>query len=401
MRCEYCQHEFAVYDERQIGSNVICPSCGAESVCSDRRILIFCPECKRELECELWMLGSTAECSFCGCDIVLSRPYLQDGSNTNSYLPSGYKLGNYTIISCVGAGGMGEVYLAHHDLLDRRCALKLLRPDLQGTVANVSLEALVREAQLACRLRCPNIIEVMDVQIDRERNFGYIVMEFVQGNDVESMINGIPMNEDSVLNIARGVTLALVEASKFQIVHRDIKPGNIMITGTGEIKLADLGIAKSGNENAKDTGGRITGTVHYAAPEQLMDPDGGDARSDIYSLGATMYNMLSGKRPFDGSSLRAVLSLVLKAEFEPLDQAAPGVSKETCKLVGSMMAYSPEKRPQNARELLLQIDRIIAIRSGKISFRKKLLDTDKIKKFFIERKRQFIIGSSIAGAVLL
>ncbi|MBR2374511.1 MAG: Flp pilus assembly complex ATPase component TadA [Lentisphaeria bacterium] len=401
MRCENCQHEFPIYDARMIGNSATCPSCGTSVVCSDRPVIIYCPECKQELECALWMLGSTAECSFCGREIQLTRPASDTGSHTNSYLPPGYKLGSYSIISCIGVGGMGEVYLAHHDLLDRRCALKLLLPSAEGTVANVSLDALVKEAKLACRIRCPNVVEVIDVQVDQQRNFGYIVMEFVQGTDVEHMINDKPMNEDSVINIARGVALALLEASKFQIVHRDIKPGNIMITNTGEIKLADLGIAKSGKDENDDSSGKITGTVHYASPEQLRQVNGGDARSDIYSLGATMYHMLSGKRPFEGDSLKEILTKVLKARFLPIEQAAPHVSRQTCQLVNSMMAYFPEKRPQNAKELLQELDKITAIRSGKVSLRSNLFDFNKIKKFVAAKKRQIIITLSILGTVLL
>ena len=142
MRCEYCQKEYPVEDERVVGQEIRCPNCGIPSVCSDRRILIICPECHKELEGELWMLGTRAECTYCGKDILLSRPENPGDDYSNSYLPANYQLGNYLLKKCIGIGGMGEVYLAHHILLDRPCALKLLHPDHSGTIGDVSLDSL-------------------------------------------------------------------------------------------------------------------------------------------------------------------------------------------------------------------------------------------------------------------
>ena len=362
MRCEYCQKEFPV-DERLVGQDVKCPHCGVPNTCSDRRVLIICPECHKEMEGELWMLGDRGECTYCGKDILLSRPENPGDEYSNSYLPANYVLGNYIVKRCIGTGGMGEVYLVHHKFLDKECALKLLRPDRSGTAGHASLEALVREARLACQIHSPYIIDVMDVEIDEKRNFGYIVMEYVEGNDLETLIAGLPMNEDYVLSIAQGVCHGLIAAASFNVVHRDIKPANIMISRSGDIKLADLGIAKSGGDRTTATGGKITGTVNYAAPEQLLNSDGVDCRADIYSLGATMYHMLSGRRPFDGPSAKVVISKVLKGDFIPLHKVAPKVSKDTCKLIHSMMNMQAEKRPANAEKLLAMVEKIQQKRS--------------------------------------
>ena len=253
MRCEHCGYEFVIPDEHFVGKNIKCPKCGEQNLCSTRRVMLLCPECKRELECEAWMLGNRTECPFCGKSIKLSRPDSPDDKARNAYLPSGYELGNYRIISCLGVGGMGEVYLAHHKLLDVDVALKLLFPYRNSSVGDPSFEPLLHEARLACRLKSPHIISVTDVQIEQRLNFGYIVMEYVRGKDLESMLSGPPMSEDSVLNTARQVALALVEAAKLNIVHRDIKPGNIMITDDGTVKLADLGIAKSSGDAVLDS----------------------------------------------------------------------------------------------------------------------------------------------------
>ena len=387
MRCEYCQKEYPVEDERVVGQEIRCPNCGIPSVCSDRRILIICPECHKELEGELWMLGTRAECTYCGKDILLSRPENPGDDYSNSYLPANYQLGNYLLKKCIGIGGMGEVYLAHHILLDRPCALKLLHPDHSGTIGDVSLDSLIHEARLACRIHSPYIVDVMDVQVDPVRKFGYIVMEYVEGRDIENIICEGPMSEEYVLKVARGVCQALTAAAAFDIVHRDIKPANILITPNDEVKLADLGIAKAGKDKTTASGGRITGTVHYAAPEQLLSSDNVDARADIYSLGATMYHMLSGRRPFEGGNIKAVISKVLKGDCLPLEKVAPQVSKECCKLVASMMDLQVDKRPENAEKLLALLDKMLKGPSGN-----KLLDK------YIQLFTKSWKGYAIAGA---
>ena len=395
MRCEYCQKEYPVEDERMVGKDINCPHCGVPGCCSDRRVLIICPLCGKELEGELWMLGNRAECTYCGREVTLSRPANPGDEYSNSYLPAGYLLGNYTIIRCIGAGGMGEVYLTRHKLLDRLCALKLLRPNRSGTVGNVSLEALVREAKLACRIHSPNIIDVMDVQLDKERNFGYIVMEYVKGKDVETILCDGPMKEERVLHVIQGVCQALIAAAAYDVVHRDIKPANILITEEGDAKLADLGIAKSGKEDTTSSGGRITGTVNYAAPEQLLSSDSVDCRADIYSLGATMYHMLSGRRPFEGQNTKQVISKVLKGEIQPLSRIAPDVSRECCSLVSSMMSLRVERRPANAKKLLAMVNSILAKRNKSL-----LSNLPDMKKILMLAAAVIIVLLFLAGAIL-
>ena len=390
MRCEYCQKEFPVEDERLVGQDVKCPHCGIPSCCSDRRVLIVCPACGKELEGELWMLGNQAECTYCGRDIQLSRPPNPGDEFSNSYLPANYTLGNYIILRCIGIGGMGEVYLVRHKFLDRQCALKLFRPNSSGTVGTLSLEALVREAQLACRIHSPFIVDVMDVQLDSDRKFGYIVMEYVQGKDVENIISTDSVSEEFVLNVARGVCQALIAASAYNVVHRDIKPANILITDAGEVKLADLGIAKSGDDTVLP-GKSISATIQYASPEQLMSSDSVDCRADIYSLGATMYHMFSGRRPFEGLSTQQAIAKVIKGDLPPLAKIAPFVSRECCDLVAAMMDINVEKRPANAEKLLAMIDAILARRNSKL-----------LSLFsFIPGGRKGLIAAAAAAAFIL
>ena len=366
MRCRYCQNEFPVNDEQMAGGEVRCPQCGVSLGRGNQKVVFACPECSKPLEGELWMTGKLVECSCCGKEICfLPSETAGGGEGSDFHLPPGSTIGHYLIKCCIGKGGMGEVYLAHHTLLDRNCALKLLRPNRQGTVGDLSFESLIHEARLACRIHSPNIIDVMDVDIDRERNFGYIVMEYVEGKDVVDMLENGAMSEELVLNIAKGVCQALIAAAPFGIVHRDIKPANIMITNTGVVKLADLGIAQSKKDRADRRSKTITGTLNYASPEQLTLDADVDCRSDVYSLGATMYHMLSGKMPFDNPSVTALLAQVQRGQFEPLEKVASGVSPECCALVNLMMSTERAKRPANAEKLLKMLDEIIAGRAKK------------------------------------
>ena len=366
MRCRYCQKEFPVNDEQMAGGEIQCPQCGVSLGRGNQKVIFNCPQCSKPLEGELWMYGKQVECSCCGKEICFVPEYTPEEEKNDFYLPPGSTIGHYLIKRCIGKGGMGEVYLAHHTLLDRHCALKLIRPNHQGTVGDSSFESLIHEARLACRIHSPNIIDVMDVDIDRERNFGYIVMEYVEGKDVVSMLENGAMNEELVLNIAKGVCHALIAAAPFAIVHRDIKPANIMITNSGEVKLADLGIAQSKREQKNQRSKTIAGTLNYASPEQLTLDADVDCRSDVYSLGATMYHMLSGKMPFDNPSVTALLSQVQRGEFEPLEKVAPEVSPECCALVNLMMSTERAKRPANAEKLLKMLDELISDREKKI-----------------------------------
>ena len=405
MRCEYCQKEFPIDDERMVGQDIKCPHCGIPCHCSDRRVIIICPACHRDMEGELWMLGNHAECTYCHKEILLSRPPNPDDEYSNSYLPGNYVLGNYTIKRCVGAGGMGEVYLARHNFLERDYALKLLRPDRSGTIGDVSLESLIREARLACQVQSPHIISVTDVQVDTERNLSYIVMEYVEGRNIESMICEQPLDESFVIEVARGVCQGLIAAADYDIVHRDIKPANIMLTDGGVVKLADLGIAKSGKDNSNKSGGKIVGTVNYCAPEQLLASDDVDVRADIYSLGATMYHMLSGRRPFEAHNTKTVISKVLKGDLLPLSKVAPLVSKDCCKLVNAMMNMNVDKRPADAKKLLAALDIIVKKRSHKflsyLPFYSKFAALTKMKKFFVLAAASAVILLAGAGGIAL
>jgi serine/threonine protein kinase len=213
--------------------------------------------------------------------------------------------GRYELHRRVGRGGMAEVYLARDRLLDRLVAIKILFPEFATDPSFVA--RFRREAQAAANLNHPNIVGVYDW--GKERGTYYIVMEYVDGQTVSEIIrNDGPIEPKRAAGIAADVAAALGFAHRKGVVHRDVKPGNVLITKTGEVKVADFGIARamtaSSEENLTQTGS-VMGTATYFSPEQAQGK-AVDARSDLYSLGVVLYEMASGKPPFSADSPVAI-----------------------------------------------------------------------------------------------
>lgn len=290
-------------------------------------------------------------------------------------LKDGDQLGKYRIVKRLGKGGMGEVFLAKHEQLDILRAIKVLPDDLART-NNQFFSRFIREAKTACEIRHSNIVNVMDVETDPVYGVSYIVMEYVDGGDVRGLLKSSGrLTVDQTLVIVEAVTSALAAASEYGIVHRDIKPDNIMLTRRGEVKLADLGIAKSGEEDVQLTRTNVMmGTPAYLSPEQAKDAKHVDIRADIYSLGATMFEMLTGRIPYPGSSVYDILS---KLYSEPVPNPCdfnPDVPPEIGKIVMTMMAKKPEHRYQNAAELLEVLSRCRAHQKTVIEAQKIIRD---------------------------
>ena len=206
--------------------------------------------------------------------------------------------GRYELLEKIGDGGMAVVYKAKDKLLNRFIAVKILRPEFTKDAAFV--ENFKMESQAAAGLTHPNVVGVYDV--GREGNINYIVMELIEGRTLNDIIRDeAPMDYRKVIDITKQVAAALKVAHKNKIIHRDVKPHNIMVTNEGVVKLADFGIAKAVNDATLSTGSKIIGSVHYFSPEQARG-NYVDERSDIYSLGIVMYEMLTGQVPFDGDN---------------------------------------------------------------------------------------------------
>ena len=384
MLCKYCHYEFYVSAD-SLGSKVRCPNCTGTINVVDKQIICPCPECGGMLDISIWMLGSSSSCPHCQKSIILSL-----GEDSAKYLPESPKhtemlktathkagdiIGKYRVIRCLGIGGMGEVYLVEHTLLNHRCALKLLKNEVAKDDPEMRAR-LLREARLASQIQHKNLIAVLDAELDEKTATGYIVMEYIDGVSIEQILVDGPMLEERALEIISEVAEALKVASEHKITHRDIKPANIMLSRTGEVKVADLGIAKvesDGKLNMTLTmDNAVLGTPYYASPEQLRSSHQVDCRADIYSLGATLYHMLTGKRPFEAESLFGVMCNVLEKDLPMAHTVNPEISLKTSELISRMMAKKREDRPDDFGKLLDEL------KSGKSKKRKLDLKLPKL-----------------------
>ncbi|MDT8390414.1 MAG: serine/threonine-protein kinase [Lentisphaeria bacterium] len=298
-------------------------------------------------------------------------PAAADGDNTPpsprkpgpktafSELHAGQVIGRCKIIRELGRGGMGAVYLARHQTLDVPVAVKVLPPQVAERDPQFA-ERFMREAKLACRIKHANVISVMDALQDETTGLYMIIQEYIDGGTVRELIKRGGVTEKQALDIVAGVAEALVTAAEFGVVHRDIKPDNVMLTAKGVVKLADLGIAKaSAEEEAGLTMSHVMmGTPAYMAPEQATDAKNVDARADIYSLGATLYHMLCGTAPYSGDTAYAVLTKLATAPPPDPREKNPSISDAAADLVMRMMAKEPAKRPPTAARLLEEVNRL-------------------------------------------
>ncbi len=256
-------------------------------------------------------------------------------------LPSGSRFGEYEILEELGSGGMGKVYRAKDVMLERSVALKTLAPGYAKDPAFV--QRLLREARSVARLNHPNIVQIY--------NFGsidgtwYLAMEFVDGPSLGQRLKSGRFSETEAVRIARQVCHALALAHAEGLVHRDIKPDNIMLTSRGDVKLVDLGIAKRLDEDQSLTQtGHSMGTPHYISPEQIRGQKDIDARADIYSLGATLYHLVTGHTPYQGASGAVVMSMHLVEPLPDPRRFEPALSEGFCSVLRKMMAKNREER---------------------------------------------------------
>jgi serine/threonine-protein kinase len=271
---------------------------------------------------------------------------------------TGRTLGEYQVLRKLGGGGMGDVYLAEQTSLKRQVALKILRRDLVAAHPD-AMERFQFEAQAVARATHANIVQVY--AIGEADGFYYMALEYIDGRNLkEYLARKGPPEILTTLSIMRQVAAALQRAGELGIIHRDVKPENILLTRSGEAKVADFGLSRclTGDMPLHLTQvGVAMGTPLYMSPEQVegkpLDP-----RSDIYSFGVTCYHMLTGQPPFRGESPFEVALKHVRAEPEPLTQVRPDLPEALCTMVHKMMAKDPAERYQTAREMIRDIARL-------------------------------------------
>jgi serine/threonine protein kinase/Tol biopolymer transport system component len=281
----------------------------------------------------------------------------------------GQQLGLYKVLSLLGAGGMGEVYLAQDTRLERTVAVKVLP---KGVMDNPDrLKRFEQEAKAASRLNHPNIITIHG--IDRAHGLDFIAMEYVAGKTLDKLIprKGMPLKQ--ALPIAVQMADALAAAHRAGLVHRDLKPANVMVSENGQVKVLDFGLAKLAERSTPSevdsaetlqTGtrslteeGTILGTVAYMSPEQAEGKNL-DARSDIFSFGSVLYEMVTGRRAFQGDSTMATLTAILREEPQPASQMAQGLPQEAERIISRCLRKDRERRWQSMADLKVALQEL-------------------------------------------
>ena len=278
-------------------------------------------------------------------------------------LPVDSILLHYRIVSKIGEGGMGEVYLAEDTKLDRKVALKILPADVAAD--QTRMRRFVQEAKAASALNHPNIITIHEIAQSDSRNF--IATEFIDGETLRQRMRHTPMKLGEALHVAIQCASALSAAHATGIVHRDIKPENIMIRRDGIVKVVDFGLAKlterrptesvdtEAETSFKTDPGTVVGTAAYMSPEQARGTEM-DARTDIFSLGIVLYEMAAGRLPFEGSSSNEVLAAILSdKESQPLARYSTEVPIELQRIVSKALRKNREERYQTSKDLLLDL----------------------------------------------
>jgi serine/threonine-protein kinase len=270
---------------------------------------------------------------------------------------TGRTLGEFQILRKLGQGGMGQVYLAMQHSLKRQVALKLLRKELAANT--IALKRFYAEAEAVAKINHANIVQVY--AIGAMDGLHYMALELVEGRNLrEYLARKGALDLPLALSLMRQVAAALQRASELGIVHRDIKPENILVTRKGELKVADFGLSRimDGEQPLNLTASGVTmGTPLYMSPEQVHGKPC-DQRSDIYSFGVTSYHLLAGRPPYRGESAFDVAIQHVQGTPTPLKELRPDCPQELCDLVHKMMAKKPDERPQTARDVLRELNRL-------------------------------------------
>ncbi len=263
----------------------------------------------------------------------------------------GRQLGPYRILQLIGAGGMGEVYQAHDTRLERSVALKLLPREWSRNPE--AKERFLREARTASGLDHPNILNVHELG-ETEDGQLYLVTAYYPGETLQQKLDRGPLSFGQVRKVAVEVARGLERAHEAGIVHRDIKPSNVMMTDRGEVKILDFGIARIADDVALTKSGTLPGTPAYMSPEQVAG-EVLDARSDLWSLGVVLHEMITGRRPFVGEHALVVMRSIVDHEPAPLERPGEDVPEDLRRVVARALAKDPAARFESAAEFLAEL----------------------------------------------
>ena len=321
----------------------------------------------------------------------------------------GTSLKHYRIVERIGEGGMGVVYGAHDAHLDRTVAIKVLRPEAMEDAERKW--RFVREAKAASALNHPNIVTIHD--IDNDAGVDFMVMEHVDGSSLDRLIPRTGMPVEQAVEYGEQIASALGAAHGAGIIHRDIKPANVMVGAGGRVKVLDFGLAKlvereapmgsttdstatAATVEARTRQGAILGTIAYMSPEQAQGKPL-DARSDVFSLGSVLYEMLAGRRPFQGDSHLLTLTAILRDPPPPLSSVRSDVPPELQRLIARSLEKRPDDRYPSASEIAAEMARLRGSRVVAGPARRPLLQ----RPAFVSEKSSSWVSSRALCAVRL
>ena len=308
---------------------------------------VVCSGCKTRLELEGGLAASEVHCPT--CDMTVEVPAVDVGP--------GITVGGFAVEKLISVGGMGKLFLARQLSMDRLVALKILPPQFCADPENV--ERFLNEVRMAARLQHPNVVSAYEAGTDE--GVHYLAMQYIEGQSLVDRIQAEgPLAEKEALRIGRKLATALAYGwEQHQIIHRDVKPENILLDQSGEPRLVDMGISKSLAATAEGTAaGTVMGTLNYMSPEQMNELASADSRSDMFSLGATLYHALTGTVPFEGKAIVETLQHMAVDALPDPREVVPAVSRNCVDLLHVMLARKPEHRHQTWKALMADMDRV-------------------------------------------
>jgi tRNA A-37 threonylcarbamoyl transferase component Bud32 len=353
------QGVFKNLGELLIGRGILTPEQVKALVEEQDQVIMFCPRCAEKYN----VLRSWQDTAKCPADsAILARSGKEDTVGVAATLgttggklesPIGMDVGGCKIVELIAKGSMGAVYKAKHVGLNRYVAVKMLpsvsnNPDL--------VKRLLFEARAVAKLEHPNIVQIYDVGF--QRGYFFIVMQLLKGGTLEEKLaemKSLPV--PASLDIVRDVAQGLGAAHEKGVIHRDVKPANIMVSDDGRARLTDFGLAQD-VENPEERSGLIVGTPYYMSPEQWLGHKA-DERSDLYSLGIILYQMVTGRRAFEGETVNELMHQHLKVAPVSPKKIDPELSDGLCALIKKMIAKPPRKRYPTMREFVLDLQKVI------------------------------------------